>query len=120
MSSKQNMNHKAIKQLLNASLTRLEQPTLARLRDARAQALARHDERQRAWQVAPVFAGAGNADWQAVGSRYKLHLLVTGVLIMVMLFSVAAYRQQQAAENDIAEVDISILTDELPMHVYLD
>ena len=120
MSTKLNISHKAIKQLLNASLARLGQPTLSRLRDARAQAMARHDIRQRARQMTPAFAGAGNAAWHAVGSRYKTHLLVAGVLIMVMLFSVAAYRQQQAAENDVAEVDLSILIDDLPMHVYLD
>lgn len=114
MSTKQNINHKKIKKLLNISLAKLEQPTLAQLRGARARAIALHEARQ----AAPAFAWAGNMTWQAA-SQHKPHILAAAALVVAILFSAAAY-WQQTVENDAAEADISILTDDLPMHVYLD
>lgn len=116
MNTKPGISHTVIKQLLNTSLARLGQPALARLRDARAQALARHN----AHRVVPSLSLVGSFTWLAAGTHYKSQLLVATVLAIAILFSVVAYQQQQAAENDVAEVDISILTDDLPMHVYLD
>lgn len=119
MNKKTNLSHKAIKLLLNTSLVRLGQPALTRLRDARAQALVHHDTHHGARHVAPAFAWAGNNTWQAAGMQHKSRILAATVLVIALLFSISAY-WQQATENDVAEVDLSILTDDLPMHVYLD
>ena len=115
MNKKTNLSHKAIRLLLNTSLARLEQPTLARLRDARAQALSRHRENR----MVPALAWVENIAWPSAGTQYKPQLLAATALIIALLFSVAVY-WPQIMEKDNTAVDISILTDDLPMHVYLD
>lgn len=115
MKTKFDISNMTIKQLLNTSLMRLRQPTLERLRDARARALLRHD----AHRAESSYSLVGSISWPTIGTQHKPRLWAT-VLAIAMLFSVATYWQQQATENDLAEVDISILTDDLPMHIYLD
>lgn len=100
-----------IKQVLNRSLTRLDQPALARLRDARAQALARYD----AHCAAPAFALAGH--WHAASSHRKSHYLAGAVLLAALLFGGVSYWHH---EHDVSEVDIAILTDDLPIEMYVD
>lgn len=107
----QKLHSEQIRQLLNSSLTRLEQPTLARLRHAREQAVARYD----AHSTAPAFAWAGN--WYAAGSHHKSHYFAAAVLLAVILFSGVTYWHR---EHDVSEVDIAILTDDLPIEVYVD
>ncbi len=106
-----------IKQLLNRSLAQLDQPTLTRLRDARAQALARHD----AHSTAPAFAWA--TLWtdhrHAADSHHKSHYLAAIVLLAALLFSGAAY-WHHTVDHDVSDVDIAILTDDLPIEVYVD
>ena len=107
----QRIHSEQIRQLLNRSLARLEPPVLARLSDAREQALARHD----AHSNAPAFAWAGH--WHATDSHRKSHYLAAAVLLFALLLSGVTYWHQ---EHDVSEVDIAILTDELPIEVYVD
>ena len=109
------LSHASIKQLLNHSLTRLEQPTLARLRDIRVQALARYEARR----TAPAFAWAGIGVGHAAATRHKPHFWPAAILFAALLFGVAPY-WQHLAKHDTADLDIAILTDDLPIHVYVD
>lgn len=102
-----------IKQLLNRSLSRLDQPTLSRLHDARMQALAHYGARS----AAPAFAWAGNR--RAPHAHHKSYYGAAVVLLIALLFSVTVY-WQQTTEHEVSEVDIAILTDELPIEVYVD
>ena len=108
----QKLHSEQIRQLLNSSLTRLEQPTLARLRHAREQAVARYY----AHRPAPAFAWAGN--WRAAGSHHKSHYFAAAVLLVALLFSGAAY-WQHVTEHEVSDVDIAILTDDLPIEMYV-
>ncbi len=108
------LSHATIKQLLNHSLTQLEQPTVVRLCDARAQALSRFEARR----TAPAFAWAGMGVGSAA-ARHKPHFWPAAILFAALLFGVAAY-WQQLAKHDTAKLDIAILTDDLPIHVYVD
>ena len=115
MNNKTDFSPKKLKHVLNRSLTRLDKPVLARLQVARKLALA-HQAHHR---VAPAFSWAGNISWESVTTQYKPHLLAATVLLAAVLFSTMSY-WHQPAETDNTQVDISILTDDLPMHVYLD
>ena len=114
MNKKTNLNHEKIKHLLNRSVIRLEQPVLARLRNAQELALLRYEARC----ASPTFAWAGNFT-DAGGTPRKTHYLATAVLLAAILFG-AVTCWNQVADNDTSDVDIAILTDDLPMHVYVD
>jgi len=113
----ENLNTEAIRQHLNRSSARIEQPTLARLRDARAQAMARFDARSTA--PALVWAGALPGLGHATESHQKSHFWATVLLLAALLFSGAAY-WQHSADHDNSDVDIAILTGDLPIDVYVD
>ena len=106
-----------VKQLLNRSLARLDQPTLARLRDAREKALVRYD----AHSTAPVFALASlwTSHRHTAGSHHKSHHWAAIVLLVALLFSCTAY-WHHTTDHDVSDVDIEILTDDLPVEMYVD
>lgn len=104
-----------IKQLLNRSLAQLDQPTLTRLRHARTQALARYDARC----TAPAFAWAGFGHHHASDSHHKSHRWAAIVLLVALLFSCTAY-WHHTTDHDLSDEDIAILTDDLPIEVFVD
>ena len=112
------LNTKSIRQLLNRSSAQLDQPTLVQLRDARSQALARFDARS----TATVFAWSGfnpGNSGQTTDSHYKLNNWGVVVLLAALLFSITTF-MQHATEHDGSEVDIAILTDDLPIDIYVE
>lgn len=113
----QEFHPEQIKQQLNRSLAQLDQPTLARLRNARAQALARYD----AHSAAPAFAWTSL--WtdhpHSADSHRKSHYLAAAVLLAALLFSGAAY-WHHTGDYDVSDEDIAILTDDLPIEMYVD
>ena len=115
MNTKSDLDHEKVKQLLNRSISRMDQPALARLRDSRAQALARFEARH----TAPAFAWAGSTAWLGSSGKQKTHFLAAAILLAAVLFSAATY-WGQVSENEANDVDIAILTDDLPTHVYVD
>lgn len=116
----QEFNVEPIRQLLNRSTARLGQAEVMQLRDARALALARYDEQHR---TAPVLAWAGNLtaaiSGHASNSQHRLYYWAAAVLLAAGLLSGVAV-WQHALEHDDSEVDIAILTDEMPIDVYVD
>lgn len=107
-------NPELIKQLLNRSLAQLDQPTLARLRAARLQALNRYETRS---ATLPLFTWASdNVNWHASAHRHRIYYWRGAILLAAVLFSGIAY-WQQATDNDTSDVDIAILTDDLPHSV---
>jgi hypothetical protein len=111
------LNTESIRQLLNRSTAKLEQPALAGLRDARLQALSRFDARS----TAPAFALAGIAHrfGHVFGSHRRHYYWASAVLLGALLFSGAAYWQHYN-DLDNSEVDIAILTDDVPISAYVD
>jgi len=101
-----------IAQLLTQSSRQLDTTTLSALADARQNALKRHRVR------APAFA-LSTGRW-----TYNLipHLgqqwLATGLLVAILVL--AAGYWQHAQEQQISEIDVAILTDELPIEVFVD
>ena len=114
---KNTLNTESIRQMLNHSSAGLDQPVLAQLRDAREHALARFDARS----TAPVFAwasvlhGSGNA-----GRSHRSHYhWAIAILLAACMFSAVTY-WKHATEHEVSDVDIAILTDDLPIEMYVD
>ncbi len=98
------LNTDATRQLLNRSLAQLDPSTLAALRRAREEALARHAASEQAW-------------WNFGRRRVAATWLAT-VLIMLSVFGGISYYWQQTHDN--SETDLAILTDDMPAEVYVD
>ena len=107
------LNTESVRQLLNRSSARLDLRTLSRLRDVRTQVLARFDARS----TAPVFVLAGSG--HTTGSHRNQYYFALAIHLAAFLYSGATY-WQHAIEHEKSEVDIAILTDDLPIDAYVD
>ena len=102
----ENLNLDAIRQLLNRSLGQLDQPTLASLRKAREQTLLHHAH------------SGGHARWKLGARRNAAVTWFATLLLVVSLFGGVTYYWQQTHDN--SDIDLAILTDDMPIDVYVD
>lgn len=101
----------SIRPILDRATLRLEQPTLDRLHAARMEAL----DRQKVTSHAHAWSLPGNFSLPFVHpNRWAMATLA------LCLIGGAVYWEQLSDEHQQAEIDIAILTDELPVDVYLD
>jgi hypothetical protein len=106
-------NPDKIAQLLTQSTRQMDARTLSALSQARHNAL----ERQEAH--APVFALAGtdrSSHWLA--QHAATQWIAAGLLAATLVLASSYYHHSQ--EQQIGELDVAILTDELPMEVFVD
>lgn len=102
---------------LNEGAEGLDPSTRERLLGARKAALSHYrEEPAPAWTA----AWAGNVlsrftERHVFGVRYLIP-----VLILVLGLASILYWQNSPVNNDIAEIDVELLTDELPINAYLD
>ena len=107
---KQTLNHQKIAELLTYSSGQLDDETLASLREARSIAL----QKQRAPEPAFSLAAAGHRAHHMI--PHTPHQWVAfAILIAALVVGVAGYLQSSQAPLD----DIDILTDELPIEVFV-
>lgn len=113
-----NLTTDSIKQLLNQSVARMDDTTVASLRAARTQALERH----RAQQHAPVLAWLNHHGLWISSSANKRNLHLTlGLAFAACLLSGIIYMQNSNEhEHDHSDIDIAILTDDLPVDAYVE
>lgn len=114
---KTDINTKLIKEILDSSTSQIAPATLEKLRTARSRAV----DRQRTHSTVPVLSWLGHHE----GHNDSFHISKTmgwaiAVLFVVFLISGTSYWQNYAKEREISEVDIAILTGDLPIHVYVD
>lgn len=102
----ENLNPDTIRQLLNRSLDQLDQTTLSSLRRARAHALQRHA------------TGSAYGRWQLVATHNAAVAWFAAVLLVIGLSGGVTYYWQQTQDN--SEIDLAILTDDMPIDVYTD
>ena len=109
----QGIRPERIARLLTLATQQLETGTLIALRRARNAALERQSLRE------PVFAlSAGyGAHWLMPHSAHQW--VATAILFVALLFGGAGY-WQHAQENDISHLDVAILTDDLPLEVFVN
>lgn len=110
------ITHGDIAAMLNRSASQLDDSVTASLREARMAALSR----QRT--TAPVFSFNSISDY-AHGLLTAPHStsqwLATAVLLVSIVIGGTNYWQYQQAQS-VSHLDIAILTDDLPMEVFID
>ena len=108
---------KKIVRHLDQGLGHVKQGTLYQLQSARMAALDRYREAPQ-----PVFglAWAGNAAFRLSHSRHfnARNMLALGLLLLSL--TGVTYWQLAIQSSDLAEIDASLLTGELPINAYLD
>ena len=101
---------------LDFGVEQLAAPTCARLAAARKAALAKYRE-----QPEPVFgwAWAMNAISHKGGQRTHgaRYLAVAGALVLALI---GVVYWQTMTSNDFSDIDVNLLTDDLPINAYLD
>ena len=106
-----------VAQHLEYGVEQIDSGTRERLAAARKGALARFRE-----QPAPIlglaWAGQAVARVSDPGFYNARHLLAVAALVLGL--AGAAYWQGMGMGNDVTEIDVGLLTDELPINAYLD
>lgn len=113
--NEENFSKKVI-QWVNADIDNIRPEVTQRLRHARELAVARAQQRH-----AASFGLSGNALHRA--SWFSQHrAAVVGVLLVIMLAAATGIWQisPKPQEDDISQIDAALLTDDLPVHAYLD
>lgn len=113
-----NLTTDSIRKLLNQSANRLDDATLDGLREARMRAL----EKQRAQQEAPVLAWlSSHGLWAGSHGFLSMPRAVLALALTASLIGGIAYYQAENDPNhDHSDIDIAILTDDLPVDAYID
>lgn len=107
-----------IKQALDRSTGDLDQATAMKLRAARNRAIEHYDARQ----AHPLLAWAGftfRSGRRAGAHHHHAAYWLAGAVLLICLINGAAYWQHVQDSRDVA-ADISILTDEMPLDVYVN
>lgn len=105
-----------IKQLLSSSTTQLSPETLEKLRMARTNAL--NNQRTRTSPVLAWVDHYGN-HFHAFNFSKSANLALS-LLFIASLFIGIYFWHSYSKEREMIDVDIAILTDDLPINVYLD
>lgn len=108
-----------IVQHLDFGADHIGQTTRERLLEARKVALSHYQERaQPVWGLA--WAGEAimrRADLRAFDARY----LIAMAALVAALIGIAYWQKNGSSlSNELAEIDVGLLTDELPINAYLD
>lgn len=106
------LDTESIRKLLDRSLSRLRPTTLSRLSDARQHALALRTESVRA----PALAGSYT---HAAHTHHRIQQWGLILLLLLLVLGGISYWSQPTGPSD-DEVDIAILTDDLPVEMYAD
>lgn len=114
---KNQIDKNKIKELLNSFTTQFTPSTLENLRAARMRAV----EQQRVPHKLPILAWLGHENSRHesiyISKRYNM---IFASLILAGLISGASIWHSYSTEHEINEVDIAILTDDLPLLALLD
>ena len=106
------LNPERIAQLLTQSTRQLDSGTASALKNARQKALQRQSSR------APVFTLA-TSRFAHLLVPFSTHQWISAGLLAALLVVGTSYLNH-AHEQQIAELDVAILTDDLPIEVFVD
>lgn len=109
------LNREELTALLDDSARQLPSAVAARLSGARQAALQRQAQRSRFPVRLHQLAPALSALMQRHPARWNLALLCVFILL-----AVAFFQWSTPTPHDHTELDLAILTDDLPVHMYVD
>ena len=110
------LNTQKIKELLTDSTTRLSSETLDKLRMARTRAL----DHQRVKHSVPVLAWlGGHHGAQHNGNHHAWNWAVAALFVACLITGVSIWNSS-TIEHEICDLDLAILTDDIPVHAYVD
>jgi reverse gyrase len=109
------LNANAVKQQLNRALSEIDLATLSSLRRARMQAL---DHYEAGRVTNPALAWINEHMHRHPSSHHHKPQLLIGAILIACLLGGFAYWQQ--TNDDTTDVDIEILTGDMPIHVFVD
>jgi len=109
----QNIAPESIAKLLSSAAGQLDADTVAALRRARNIALARQKQRK---PVLALSSGHGT-HWLIPHSAQQW--TTVAILLVTLLVGVAGYWHHEH-EHDLSHLDVAILTDDLPMEIFVD
>jgi hypothetical protein len=115
--NKQQLDLQQVRQLLNRSTAQINERTLSTLHATRLRALERHTARHAHAMTLSGHDKSGH--WHAPGTHHKPYLWIVGLLLVASILSGIAYWYKTPG-HDNSDVDIAILTDDLPLQVYVD
>jgi hypothetical protein len=105
-------------QHLDFGADHVEPRTRERLLDARKAALSRYNEEL---QPARGLAWAGGALARRGESLFSPRYLIAGAALIAALIGMAYWQNNGAnPANELADIDVGLLTDDLPINAYLD
>lgn len=107
------LNPEKLTQLLNQSTRQLDQQTLSALGQARQNALKRQ------LAHAPAFA-LSTGNWTQRLLPHTTQQWLLALMLAAVVAGGAGYWQQHNQEQQLSELDVAILTDELPIEVFVD
>jgi len=111
-----------VRHTLNESLDTLPPPTIDRLASARKIALShkKNDAPQRAFAPQHALAGKiGNFFDKPLPWVGRMGLAIPVIVVIIGLVGIYQAGQQQRI-SEIADIDVAVLSDELPLTAYLD
>jgi len=103
------VNHKEIAHLLDRSANRMDRNTVTTLQHARHMALQHQRVTASIWQ---------NWDGVLFGHRRALSWGIATIVATLLLVNLTVW--QHSSDNNRGHIDIAILTDEMPVDVYVD
>lgn len=106
------LDPRKIAQLLTQSTRQLDASTLSALSNARRNALKRQSVR------APVFALTTGRWTEWLLPHSSQQWIVAGLLAVILAVGTSFWHHAQ--EQQISELDVAILTDDLPIEVFVD
>jgi hypothetical protein len=105
-----------VKHYLNQGANLLDRETLARLQNARNEALAHHVEPKRVFSLAwSSHSGTAVRHGGHAGAR----LWVPFAVLLALLFAIGYFHYTETG-SDAGEIDALLLADDLPVSAYLD
>lgn len=105
-----------ITQLLTQGTRQLDGRTLSKLSKARHLALTKQSAHASVLALTPASASTLTARWLI---PHTVHQWLAAGLLAAVIVSGAGY-WQHAQEQQVSELDVAILTDELPIEVFVD